>query len=145
MSCHRTEQDLIARSTKLLLWTLFKSYKFHFGITTITPLTTLVILVTSTQHAHLTLRVSLRLAKRPSAQFANSTNKNLQTRIYEQGSTNKILQTRTTFKHRSRYSPTSSQGRALVKQASIVAYLTRFAVNFFPTICSTRENQKKYY
>ncbi len=38
------------------------SHNFHFGITTITPLITLVILVTSTQHA-----VSLRLAKRPSA------------------------------------------------------------------------------
>jgi hypothetical protein len=42
-----------------------------FVVITITPLTTLVILVASTWHAHLTSRVSLRLAKRPSAQFAN--------------------------------------------------------------------------
>ncbi len=41
-------------------------------ITTITPITTLVILVTSTQHAHLTLRVSLRLAKRPSAETVDT-------------------------------------------------------------------------
>jgi hypothetical protein len=40
---------------------------FHFDIATTTPLTTLIILETSTQHAHSTLRVSLRLAKRPSA------------------------------------------------------------------------------
>ncbi len=69
------------------------NFNFNFVITTITPLTTLIILVTSTQHAHLTSRVSLRSTKRPSAQFANSinnkfsTNKVLQPRIYEQSST----------------------------------------------------------
>ncbi len=63
------------------------------------------------------------------------------TRFIVQGSMNKILQTRTTFKRRSHYSPTSSQGRVLVKQASIVAYLTRFAVSFFPTIHATQENK----
>ncbi len=91
-------------------------------------LSTLVILVTSTQHAHLTLHVSLRLAKRPSAQFANSTNN--------------VLWARTTFKHQSHYSPTSSQGRVLVEQASVPVYLTRFAVIFFPTSRSTWENKK---
>jgi hypothetical protein len=45
-------------------------------------LTTLLILVASTRHALLTLRVSLKLARRPSTQFANSTNK-----VYKQGST----------------------------------------------------------
>ncbi len=56
----------------------------------------------------------MRFAKRPSAQFANSTNK--------------ILQTRMTFKHWSCYSPTSSQVRVLVEQASTAAYFTRFAI-----------------
>ncbi len=75
--------------------------------------------------------------------YKNSTNKVQLTRFYEQGSTNKVLRTRTTFKRWSHYSPTSSQGRVLVKQASVVAYLTRFAVNFFsPTICQTWENKK---
>jgi hypothetical protein len=49
------------------------------------------------------------LANQPSAQFANSTNN--------------VLQTRTTFKHQIRYSPTSSQGRVLVEKASVAAYL----------------------
>ncbi len=53
-----------------LLQTTFKSHNFHFGITTITPLTTVVILVASTQHAHLTLHVSLRLTNQPNAVFA---------------------------------------------------------------------------
>ncbi len=54
----------------------------------------------------------------------------------------RTLRIRTTFKRWSRYSPTSSQGRVLVEQASIVAYLTRYAVDFFPTICATQENEK---
>jgi hypothetical protein len=40
------------------------------------------------------------------------------------------------------YSPTSSQVRALVVQASVAAYLTRFAVKFFPTICLMQENEE---
>jgi hypothetical protein len=68
------------------------------------------------------------LAKRPSAQFAN-----LQTRFYD---------TRTPFKRRSRYRPTSSQLRVLVIQASIAAYLQDLPLNFFPTSCSTQENKK---
>jgi hypothetical protein len=50
-----------------------------------------------------------------------------------------------TFKHRSRYSPTSSQGRVLVKKASITAYLTRFAVDFFSYKLLNARKQKKYY
>jgi hypothetical protein len=46
---------------------MFKYHYFHLSITSITPLTTLIILVALTRHAHLTLHVSLRLAKRPSA------------------------------------------------------------------------------
>ncbi len=40
------------------------------------------------------------------------------------------------------YSPTSSQARVLVVQASVTGYLTRFAVNFFPTIRSMWENEE---
>ncbi len=73
-----------------------------------------------------------------------SRNKDLRTRFYEQGSMNNVLRTRMTFKRRSRYSPTSSQGRVLVKQASIVAYLTRFAINFFSyKLLNTRKQKKK--
>ncbi len=60
--------------------------------------------------------------------------------FYEQGSTNK-----NTFKHRSCYSPTSSQGRALVEQASVVAYLTRFAVKLFSLRFAQCKKTKKYY
>ncbi len=69
----------------------------------------------------------------------------LQARFYEKGSTNKVLRTRTTFKRRSRYSPTSSQGRVLVKQASVAPYLTRFAVEFFFLRVAKREKTKNYY
>jgi hypothetical protein len=48
-----------------------------------------------------------------------------------------------TFKRQSRYSPTSSQGRVLVDQASVAAYLTRFAVNFFPYDSLNARKQKK--
>jgi hypothetical protein len=68
--------------------------------------------------------------------YKNSMNKVLQTRFYD---------TRTPFKRRSRYSPISSQGRVLVKQASVAAYLRRFPVKFFPAICSTWVNEKKFY
>ncbi len=48
-----------------------------------------------------------------------------------------------TFKRRSRYSPTSSQGRVLIKQASVLAYLTRFAVKFFSYDSLNARKQKK--
>ncbi len=60
----------------------------------------------------------------------------LQTRFYD---------TRTPFKRRSRYSPTSSQARVLDKQASVAAYLTRFAVNFFSYEYLNARKQKKCY
>jgi hypothetical protein len=48
-----------------------------------------------------------------------------------------------TFKRQSRYSPTSSQGRVFVKQASVAVYLTRFAIEIvFPMSRSTQENKK---
>ncbi len=67
------------------------------------------------------------------------------TRFNVQGSTNKVLRARTTFKRRSRYSPTSSQGRVLVKQASVAAYLTRFAVKFFSCNSRNARKQENYY
>jgi hypothetical protein len=116
-----------------------KSHNFHFGITTITPLITLIILSTSTQHAHLTSRVSLRSAKRPSAQFANSTKYKFSTK--NKCATNNVLLYNNALQALECYSSTSSQGRALVKQASIATYLTRFAVKCFPMICSMQENK----
>ncbi len=50
-----------------------------------------------------------------------------------------------TFKHWSCYSPTSSQGRVLVEQASVVVYLTRFAVEFFFLQFAQCKKTKKYY
>jgi hypothetical protein len=75
------------------------------------------------------------------AQFANS---NLQGSMYKVQLT-RTLQTRTTFKHWSRYSPTSSQGRVLVEQASVAAYLTRFAINFFPYSLRNARKRENYY
>jgi hypothetical protein len=40
------------------------------------------------------------------------------------------------------YSPTSSQARVLVVQASVVAYLQDLPLRFFPTICLTQENEE---
>ncbi len=68
-----------------------------------------------------------------------------QTRFNLQGSTNKVLQTRTTFKHQSCYSPTSSQGRVLVQQASAMGYFTRFTINFFPYDSRNARKQENYY
>ncbi len=58
---------------------------------------------------------------------------------------NKVPQTRTTFKRWSLYSPTSSQGRVLVEQGSVAAYLTRFAVDFFSYNSLNARKRKKYY
>ncbi len=122
----------------LLLQTLFKSHNFHFGITTITPLTTLVILVASTWHAPLTLRVYLRIAKRPSAQFANSTNKVLQTRIYEQGFT--IQEHPSSIGVLQPYF-NSSKGISCTSLRRSV--LTRIAVKFFPRQFAQRRKTRK--
>ncbi len=65
--------------------------------------------------------------------------------FYEQGSTNKVLRTRRTFKRQSHCSPTTSQGRVLVKQASIAAYLTRFAIDYFSYDLRNARKQENYY
>jgi hypothetical protein len=88
----------------------------------------LLSLVASTRHAHFTLRVYLRLANRPSAQFANSTYKN---DLQAMGTSTAFL---------------SSQGIILVAWVSIVVYLEQEPLLFFfPMICSTRETKKNYY
>jgi hypothetical protein len=116
----------------------FKIHKYHL-------LTTPLILVASTWYALLTSRVLLRLARRPSTQFANSTNK-----IYKQDSTfkYKIRYKVSTFKNALQalecYSPTSSQARVLVVRA-IAAYLTRFAVKFFSYDSLNARKRKKSY
>jgi hypothetical protein len=51
------------------------------------------------------------------------------------------VRTRTPFKRWKCYSPTSSQARILVVQASIAAYLQDLLLRFFPTICSTQESK----
>ncbi len=43
------------------------------------------------------------------------------------------------------YSPTSSQGRVLVKQASVAAYLTRFAIKFFSYDLLNARKQRNDY
>jgi hypothetical protein len=92
----------------------------------------------------------MRLAKRPSAQFANSTNKVPRTRFHKQGSTNKVLQTRfyntrMPFKCQSRYSPTSSQARILVVQASVVVYLQDSPSRFFSYNSRNVRKRENYY
>jgi hypothetical protein len=55
---------------------------------------------------------------------------------------NKILQFKNALQALECYSPTSIQARVLVVQASVAGYLTRFAIDFFCTICSTQENKE---
>ncbi len=56
-----------------------------------------------------------------------------------------FLQIRTTFKHRSRYSPTSSQARVSVIQASVVAYLQDLPSRFFSYIWRNVRKQENYH
>jgi hypothetical protein len=80
--------------------------------------------VASMRHAPLTLCVYLRLAIRPSAQFADSPNKNdLQ-----------AMGTGTAL--------SASHGGVLVPRVSGVAYLDPKVQLFFPTICSMQEIKK---
>jgi hypothetical protein len=82
-------------------------------------------LVASTRHAHLTLRINLRLADRPRAQFANST-------IQGQFPSNE-----------DQICPFSSQGRVFIVQVSRHgAYLAKGTLLFSATICSMQENKK---
>ncbi len=55
---------------------------------------------------------------------------------------NKVLRFQNTLQALECYSLTSSRVRVLVVQVSIAAYLTRFAINFFPTIRSMQENKE---
>jgi hypothetical protein len=58
---------------------------------------------------------------------------------------NKVLQFKNALQASECYSPTSIQARVLVVQASVAAYLTKFSINFFPTIHSMQENEENYY
>jgi hypothetical protein len=55
------------------------------------------------------------------------------------------VRTRTPFKHQKCYSPTSRQVRVLVVQDSVMVYLQDLPSRFFPTICSTQENEEVHY
>ncbi len=66
----------------------------------------------------------------------------LQTRFYEQGSTDKVLRFKNALQASECYSPTSSHARVLVIQASVVAYLQVLPSIFFPTICSMQESNE---
>ncbi len=87
----------------------------------------LLSLVASTRHAPLTSSVYLRLANRPSAQFANSTIKN---NLQATGTSTAFL---------------SRQGFVLVAQVSVVAYLEQETLLFFSYDLLNARNQKKYY
>ena len=60
-----------------------------------------------------------------------STNKVLRTRIHKQGSTNKDLRFKNALQASECYSPTSIQARVLVVQASVAAYLQDSPSRFF--------------
>ncbi len=83
----------------------------------------------STQHALRTSCASLRSAKRPRTQFANSPKYKYKVPkvqvFYGQ------VRTRTPFKRWKCYSPTSRKARVLVVQASVAAYLQDSPLRFF--------------
>jgi hypothetical protein len=85
----------------------------------------LLSLVASTRHAPLTLRVYLRLAKRPNAQFANATYKN---NLQATGTGTALL---------------SRQGIVSVTQVSVMVYLEQ-ETTFFHMIRSMQETKKNY-
>ncbi len=97
---------------------------FHFWYHNHWSYNYLVILVTSTQHT-LTQNLACFLEVGQEAQCTICKFHEIQD-FYGQGSTYKNA-----FQALECYSPTSSQVRVLVIQASIAAYLTRIAVNFF--------------
>jgi hypothetical protein len=81
-----------------------------------------------------TLRASLRSAKRPRTQFANSRSTSTRFIKYKDSKIQVFygqVCTRTPFKHRKCYSSTSSQARVLVVQASVAAYLQDLPSRFF--------------
>ncbi len=99
----------------------------------------------STQHVLRTSRASLRSAKRHRTQFANSPKYKYEVpkvRVSEIQFFYGQVRTRTPFKHRKCYSPTSRQARVLVVQASVAVYLQDSLSKFFPTIRSTQESKR---
>jgi hypothetical protein len=79
------------------------------------------------RHAQLTSRVYLRLAIKPSAQFAN-------------------LQTRMISKRRGSVLPFFKSRKGISCTSLCHGVLrARSAINFFPMICSTQETKKNYY
>jgi hypothetical protein len=57
----------------------------------------------------------------------------------------RFYNTRMPFKHRSRYSPTSSQARVLVVQVSIAVYLQDLPSRFFSYYLRNARKQENYY
>ncbi len=58
---------------------------------------------------------------------------------------NKVLRFKNALQASECYSPTSIQARVLVVQASVAAYLTRFAVEFFSYDSLNARKQRNYY
>ncbi len=88
----------------------------------------------STQHALRTSHASLRSAKWPRTQFANSQKykyKVPKVQVSEIQVFYGQVRTRTPFKCRKCYSPTSRQARVSVVQASVAAYLNELPSRFF--------------
>jgi hypothetical protein len=85
-----------------------------------------------------TLCASLRSAKWSRTQFANFPK--YKYKVPEVQVFYGQVRTRTPFKHRKCYSPTSRQARVLVVQTSIAACLQDSEI-FFPMICSTQESK----
>jgi hypothetical protein len=91
--------------------------------------------VASTQHALRTLRASLRSAKWPRTQFANSPKYKYKVPEVQVSKIQVFygqVRTRTPFKRWKCYSPISRQARVLVVQASVAAYLQDLPSRFFP-------------
>jgi hypothetical protein len=104
--------------------------------------------VASTQHALRTLPASLRSAKRPRTQFANSPKykyKVPEVQVSEIQVFFGQVRTRTPFKRRKSYSPTSRQVRVLIKQAPVAAYLQDLPSRFFFLQFAQREKAKNSY
>ncbi len=81
-----------------------------------------------------TSRASLRSAKRPRTQFANSQSTSTRFPKYKDSKIQVFygqVRTRMPFKRRKCYSPTSSQTRVLVVQAFVATYLQDLPLRFF--------------
>jgi hypothetical protein len=101
--------------------------------------------VASTHHVLRTLRASLRSAKWPRTQFANSPKYKYKVPKVQVSKIQVFygqVHTRMPFKRWKCYSPTSRQAKVLVVQASVAAYLQDSLSRFFATICSTQESEE---